>query len=99
VFYRHYRQDSASFFSDNFTAELNFMSRDKTLSRFQNNSVGFKLGYLMDHGSDNAFVERSGIHLSYEFLDYDYDQYTDIRNDQPYSFDADLIQLMFSIWY
>jgi hypothetical protein len=99
IFYRHYRQDSASFFNDNFPVELNFMSRDKALSQFQNNSLGFKLGYMIDHDAGNAFIQRSGIHLSYEFLSYDYDQYTDIRNGQLYSFNADLIQLMFSIWY
>ncbi len=103
IYYRFYDQSAASFYSNNFEQELNFMARDKELSSYTSNTLGVKFTYRLFeeskyglHGGDLGFI--------YEYMKYDYDDYsgvTDISNfnASPYSFDASTLQLYFSVRY
>ncbi len=96
--YRYYEQNEASFYSDNFQTEQNFMARDKELSAFNNNSIGAKLTYSFLPGGGNR-LGRGTINLLFEHLKFDYDNFTDVRTGELFSFDANVVQLFVSWWY
>ncbi len=96
--YRYYTQDAASFYSDNFPAEQNFMARDKELSTFTSNSLGGKFSYTFLRDGSGA-LGRGTFTFSYDVIEFDYDDFTDVRNGKLFSFDADVIQLFISLWY
>ena len=99
VHYRFYDQTRASFYSDNFTVEQNYMARDKELSTFTDHTVGAKITYRLSN--DPTAVYRSTLNLSYDFIRFDYDDFTDARpqNGQLYSFDARVLQIYWSLFY
>ena len=105
--YRYYTQAAADFYSDLFPSRdaQNFMARDKELSSFNSQSVGFTLAYdLFANGWH--FIDRGSINLAYEHIWYDYDNFRDLRvtasvpgTEPLYSFDADVAQLYLSLWF
>jgi len=97
AYYRQYSQDKASFYSDNFTAEANYMARDKELSTFTSRSIGAKASYSLA-GYSKA-LNKMTLNLAYERINFEYDDFTDVRTGLPYSFDADVVQLFLSLWY
>ncbi len=99
LYYRHYTQERASFYSDDFQEELNFMARDKELSTFVSNTLGASISYPVFRRYGG--IKRGTLNLSYEIIAYDYDDYSDASSgsSNPYSFNADSLHLYFSIWY
>jgi hypothetical protein len=98
VHYRFYQQSAASFYSDNFTTEMTYMARDKELSAFQSNSLGFKATWFIP--SDKSFfITRMSLNFAYDYILFDYDNFTDVRTGQLYSYGANVLQLFFSAWY
>lgn len=95
--YRYYTQNSASFYSDNFTQLQNFMARDKELSTFKNHAVGGTLTYTFQ--SHPSFVNKSTVNVAYDHLSFKYSDFTDVRTHAPYSFDVNLVQLFLSVWF
>jgi hypothetical protein len=93
--YRYYRQSAASFYSDDFPTEMTYMARDKELSTFHSHSLGVKWSWAFWRGS----ALRASVNLAHDYLVFDYDDFTDVRNGQPYSFDANVLQLFLSAWY
>ncbi|MFQ6023609.1 MAG: DUF3570 domain-containing protein [Acidiferrobacterales bacterium] len=98
VGYRYYTQDAASFYSDNFQTEQNFMARDKELSTFTSNSIGGKVTYTFLE-DDTGRIGRGTLNVAYNHIEFDYDDFTDIRTGKLFSFDADVVQLFVSLWY
>ncbi|WP_338043293.1 DUF3570 domain-containing protein [Oceanicoccus sagamiensis] len=106
--YRYYQQESAYFYSDlhEFAAvdEKDFRARDKELSEFTTQTLGFGVSYEFQLGNSDTF-DKSSINLQYDFIQFDYDNFRDIRGDEAigeeplYDFDADVIRLFFSVWY
>ncbi len=97
--YRYYIQNNASFYSDNIKQSLlpTYRSRDKELSSFTSHAIGAKLSYeLKGHP---AFVNKLTANISYDFIRFNYDDFTDVRNGQRYNFDANVLQLFLSVWY
>lgn len=104
---RYYRQSSADFYSDLFPRAnaQNFMSRDKEMSSFHSQSVGFTLAYdLLANGWH--FIDRGSINLAYEHIWYDYNNFRDLRvtasvpgTEPLYNFTADVAQLYLSLWF
>lgn len=97
--YRYYTQSKASFYSDNFDQEYNFMARDKELSTFASNTVGFNVAYSVLTEDFLRLFEKGTVNFSYDFIAFAYDDFTDIRNGQAYAFDAQVTQIIFSVWY
>lgn len=94
-----YSQSDASFYSDNFSTELNYMSRDKELSQFTSYALGAKVSYELLKPGSQRNVNKGTVTVSYVYFDYDYDNFTDVRSGQLYAFDAYLLQLSFILWY
>lgn len=96
--YRYYTQQAASFYSDNFDQVLTYMARDKELSTFVSHTLGAGIEltlferpwYGLEHGSAS---------LVYEYIQYDYDDFSNPTTNQAYSFSANVLQLMLSAWF
>ncbi len=95
--YRYYAQNSASFYSDDFTQLQNFMARDKELSTFKSHALGGKLTYTFQ--SHPSFVNKSTLNVTYDHLTFNYDDFTDVRTQSLYAFDANVVQLFLSAWF
>ena len=102
LYLRYYTQDAADFYSNNFAVARNYMARDKELSTFDNYSIGAKVSYkLFDEYSS---FNNGTLNLSAEYIDYEYDDYSGIEDfsqitNDPYSFDAAVVQVFFSVRY
>jgi hypothetical protein len=95
--YRYYKQSAASFYSDNFDANMNYMARDKELSTFDSHSLGIKAAYRV---LEQRYGMRTAtVNAAYDHVRFAYDDFTDMRNGQTYDFDARVVQLFFSAWY
>lgn len=107
--YRHYTQSAADFYSDLLDAPdaQNFVGRDKELSTFSSNSVGFKLSYdLIKQGWHG--IDRASVNLSWDKIWFDYEDFRDLRVKLPaadagteplYNFSADVVQFFVSAWF
>lgn len=96
--YRYYSQDAASFYADNFLEEFNYMARDKELSTFASHTVGTRVGFLL-FDSPTGRLARGTVHLGYDLVTADYDDYTDARTNELYSFESHVLQIYFSLFY
>jgi len=95
--YRYYSQDNASFYSDNFTQSQNFMARDKELSTFKSHAIGGKFTYtIQNHPS---FVNKSTLNVAYDHIRFKYEDFTDVRTQTPFAFNANVAQLFLSVWF
>lgn len=108
VHYRYYSQNQADFYADLFpTADFqNYMARDKELSTFTNNTIGFKVSYEIDTGWSNDWLEKASVSLAWDMLSLEYENFRDARetNRTPgteslYSLEADVIRFFISAWF
>ncbi|RLU01181.1 MAG: DUF3570 domain-containing protein [Ketobacter sp.] len=108
VHYRYYSQSDADFYSDLFPSAdfQNYMGRDKELSTFTNNTIGFKVSYEIDTGWSHDWLEKASVTLAWDILSLDYENFHDARRDdlppgtEPlYNFDADVVRFFISAWF
>lgn len=95
--YRNYTQDAVSFYADDFDREFEFMARDKELSTFNSHALGARLTW--DLGARLGLLSRSSVSVGYDFIRFDYDDFTDIRNGELYGFDSHVFQVWFGGWW
>ncbi|UCE90152.1 MAG: DUF3570 domain-containing protein [Pseudomonadota bacterium] len=96
---RFYTQNKAFHYSDNFDSVQRFMARDKELSTFSSVSVGYKLTYEIWKRSDRL-LKQGDISFAYNLFYFDYEDFTDpTNNNEPYSFHANVAQILFSLRY
>lgn len=103
---RHYEQAAADFYSDLFAStNQNFVARDKELSTFSNNSVGFTVSYEYK-APEKWLVTKGRVSLMHDYFLFNYDDFRDARVEgvtpgtEPfYEFDANVTRLLFSAWY
>lgn len=104
--YRYYTQTKADFYDDIFpySDSQNFLARDKELSTFNSNSIGFGISYDFETAGWK-YVDRGSMNFYYNYIYFDY---KDFRNalvetaplEQPlYNFSANVLRLFVSIWY
>jgi len=106
VAYRYYTQGGAEFWSDlyPFQQAQNFLARDKELSSFYSHTLRFGVTYDLFSGRQ-GFIERGSVSFIYDHMMFNYREFRDIRGtelpgEEPfYSFSADVLQLMFSVWF
>ncbi|HJX58878.1 MAG TPA: DUF3570 domain-containing protein, partial [Thiobacillus sp.] len=96
--YRYYQQSAASFYSDNFTTEMVYMARDKELSTFTGHSLGYKVSWKFLDRKYFVF-DRMSLNFSHDYINFDYQDFTDVRTGEAYSFGANVLQLFVSAWY
>lgn len=102
---RLYTQSDAEFYSDLFPFQdaQNFLARDKELSKFTSTTLG--LGTSWEFGNAWTAIERGSLNLNLDFIQFDYDNFTDLTASGPvgeeplYSFDATVIRAFASIWF
>lgn len=104
--YRFHTQSAADFYGDLFSRpdEQNFQARDKELSKFKDHTLGFGVSYqILDKGW--SFIDKASLNARYSHVWFLYDNFSDTTKgtspaDEPdYEFDADVLQLFFSLWY
>jgi len=99
---RYYNQGKATFYQDSFATPQRYMARDKELSKFKSYGVGASVSYKFLE--DWSFLDKSSVNLSVEYLQFNYDNFTDLRVDKstylkPFSFNAVVMQAFLSLWY
>ena len=107
--FRYHTQTGAHFYSDLFSRSeaTNFRGRDKELSPLQSYTFKLKASYefLSDDGNDWGFLKKGKVTASIDFLQVDYDNFSDLTtlapvgNEPLYQLDADIFQIFFSFWY
>ena len=104
---RFYSQDGADFYSDLYprSQSQNFLARDKELSTFSSQTVHLGVSYDIVR-SGWRFVQRGSVNLSYDHIEFDYENFRDltqptaIAGDEPfYRFGADVLQIFVSFWF
>jgi len=103
---RLYSQDRADFYADLFPGSQfqNFMARDKELSTFTSTTLHFGASY--EFPNSWRFVDRGSVNVSLDFIQFDYEDFRDIREpggvagQEPFfQFDATVLQLFVSFWF
>jgi hypothetical protein len=92
-FVRYYTQSAALFYSDNATTETRYLSRNRQLSTFDTLGIGAKLTYNYKRVPGRYEVK---LHGAYQFIRYDYKDFTDVRSGSPYGMSANVLQLYVS---
>jgi hypothetical protein len=95
--YRYYKQSAASFYADDFATQMAFMARDRELSDFSSNALGAKASYQLFNRRFN--FSRATLNLAYEFIRYDYNNFTDVRTGRLYAYKANVFQVFLSGWF
>ncbi len=104
---RFYSQQQANFYSDLFDSPAvstqTFYARDKELSTYSD--VTFGIGATYSIGNFGLF-ERSTANLFIDYIQFDYDNFRDIRvtgvqpgSEPLYSFSATVLRVYFSFWF
>jgi uncharacterized protein DUF3570 len=105
--FRHYKQNSASFYSDLFRSanQQNYEARDRELAAQQNNSIGAALSYDFLK-SRHWFVKKASAALHFDYIMYRYDNFRDAENrslaagtEPLYRYNANVVQAILSIWF
>ncbi len=104
---RFYSQSGADFYSDLFaySEAQNFRSRDKERSPFSSRT--FRLGVSREIVTNGwRFVERGSVSLMYDRIQFNYDDFRDVRQteyapgEEPlYRFGANVLQVFVSLWF
>ncbi len=96
--YRYYSQNKASFYSDNFSAEMVYMARDKELSTFTDTTLKAKYTYHMfEH--DSGFFNKGTFTTSVGYIEFEYDDFTHYKTGEKYSYTAWVAQILLSLWF
>lgn len=105
--YRAYNQTRANFYNDVFSAPdiQTYMARDKELSTFNNQTIGFSISYdLGQH--DWKLINKGSVNFAFDHMMFDYEDFRDasvtgvpIGTEPLYSFSSNVMQLYLSIYY
>jgi hypothetical protein len=96
AYFRYYRQDHALFYSDNFRAEETYMSRNRQLGTFWDAGPGLKTSYAVGRFASRFDVK---VNAAYQWLRFQYSDFTDIRTGKLYSFNASVLEFQVSATY
>ena len=107
VHYRYYTQTAADFYSDLFSrvGGKNYMARDKELSTFKDQTLGFGVSYEFKPDSWQ-FIDRGSLNFELDYMKFNYKDFRDASDkgatagQEPlYAFSANVIKAFLSIWY
>jgi hypothetical protein len=87
---RYYQQTHALFYSDNAPGEALYISRNRQLSTFHDIGLSAKATYTLKDVPGHYDVKLNG---AFEYIDFHYQDFTDIRTGSPYSFAAKILEL------
>jgi hypothetical protein len=95
-FLRHYRQEKASFYSDDAQSQTLYVTRNRQLGTYDGNTLGGKVTYSWKKVPGQYEIKFNG---ALELLRYRYSDYTDLRTGSPYSLSATVLQLYVTATY
>jgi Protein of unknown function (DUF3570) len=95
-FLRHYKQDKASFYSDDAQAQNLYVTRNRQLGSYDGNTLGGKVTYSWRKVPGQYEIKFNG---ALELLNYRYSDYTDLRTGRPYKLNAHVLQLYVTASY
>lgn len=88
---RYYQQSKALFYYDNAPVETLYVSRNRQLSTFNTFAPGVRVTYQYKQVPGQYEIKG---HLNYEYQNYKFKDFTDIRTGQLYSHGAHVLQLL-----
>lgn len=91
AYVRHYKQSHALFYSDNAMVETTYVSRNRQLSTFNSLAPGARVTYVYKQVPGQYEIKG---HLNYEYVQYKFSDFTDIRTGAPYSHNAHVLQFL-----
>ncbi len=106
VHVRHYNQSAVNFYSDLFARadEFAYMTRDKQLSDMQ--SVTFGVGVSYEMPFKDKFLDKLTFNLMWDHIKFDFNNFHDASvkgvtpgTEPEYSYDADVLRLLLTVWY
>lgn len=92
-FFRYNTQTRALFYSDNAQTETLYVSRNRQLGTFKSYGLGGKLAFIWKQVPGQYEVKLNG---AYEWVRFNYSDFTDIRDGSAYSFTGHVLQLYVS---
>jgi hypothetical protein len=90
---RFYSQDKALFYSDNAPSETLYVSRNRQLSTFKSTALSARLTYTWPGLPAGYDLKLTG---SFERKQFRFSDFTDLRTNLPYAYDANVLQLYVS---
>lgn len=90
---RRHAQHKALFYSNNAQADTLYVSRNRQLSTFDDTGVGAKVAYTLKKVPGQYDVTLNG---AYEYVQYKFKDFTDIRTGQLYHYNASVMQVFVS---
>jgi Protein of unknown function (DUF3570) len=96
VFARYYTQTKALFYYDNAPSETTYVSRNRQLSTFNDESLGAKVSYTVKKVPGRYDVK---LNAAYEYTRFQYKDFTDIRTGNLYGYSANIVQLFVTATY
>jgi Protein of unknown function (DUF3570) len=95
-FVRYYKQDKASFYSDDAQVQNTYVTRNRQLGTYNGSTLGGKVAYSWKKVPGQYEIKFNG---ALEVLRYQYSDYTDLRTGSAYSLSASVLQLFLTANY
>jgi len=104
--YRAYAQTSANFYNDlfPFISAQTFIARDKELSTFKDQSIGFGVSHdFLSNGS--GFFKKGSVNFNMDLFRFDYENFRDLTSTNAvsteplYHLDANVYRIFVSVWF
>ncbi len=95
-FARYYTQSKALFYFDNAPTETTYISRNRQLSDFNDESLGAKLSYTVKKVPGRYDLK---LNATYEYTRFKFKDFTDVRTGNLYGYNASVVQLFVSATY
>ena len=92
-FVRYYRQNHALFYSDDAPAQTQYVTRNRELSTMHDVGPGASVSYTLRSVPGKVDLKLSA---TYQFIDFHYADYTDVRTGKPYSYKASVLNTVLS---
>ena len=89
-FVRHYSQTQANFYSNDFSSPQTYMSRNRQLSDFHDVALGGDVTYSIVRVPARYEIKFTA---AYEWMRFNYDNFTNIQTGQLYWFNANVMEL------
>ena len=93
---RYYTQTKALFYYDDAPSETTYVSRNRQLSTFNDESLGAKVSYTVKKVPGRYDVK---LNAAYEYTRFQYKDFTDIRTGNLYGYNANIVQLFVTATY
>jgi Protein of unknown function (DUF3570) len=95
-FVRYYKQDKASFYSDDAQVQNTYVTRNRQLGAYNGGTLGGKVTYSWKKVPGQYEIKFNG---ALEVLRYHYSDYTDLRTGSAYTLSASVLQLYLTANY